>query len=127
MPRVKTRPMTGEGSDRLTEVPREEWDRFDNHGENPRIRVLRSKRFLVQEFFVRVGVVRLTINSVERNSAGWSDRIGWEDLRQIKRQCGYGDKDGIECFPPERDVVNVANMRHLFIFLDSKIDVMWRS
>lgn len=34
---------------------------------------------------------------------------------QVKRLVGYADKCAIEIYPPDQDIVNVANMRHLWV------------
>ena len=34
--------------------------------------------------------------------------------------------DAVECFPRDADVVNVANMRHLFVFLTENPPYFWR-
>ncbi len=49
----------------------------------------------------------------------------WDELQRIKSECGYGNTDAIEIYPADDDVVNVANMRHLWI-LDSRIPFAWR-
>lgn len=43
----------------------------------------------------------------------------------IKRQLGYGDFDAVEVYPKDNDVVNVANIRHLFI-LNEPLPFIWR-
>ena len=45
----------------------------------------------------------------------WADGLSWEDLMALKRQCGRGDRDALEVYPADKDVVNVANMRHLWL------------
>ena len=39
-------------------------------------------------------------------------------MQAIKREVGLGDYMGVEIYPAERDVVNVANMRHLWVLRD---------
>jgi len=51
---------------------------------------------------------------IERNDK--RDGITWDQMRQIKADCGFADFDAIEFYPRERDVVNTANFRHLYIF-----------
>jgi hypothetical protein len=53
------------------------------------------------------------------------DGIGWDDLQRLKGEAGYGEYCAVEIYPPDADVVNVANMRHLFI-LKSPPAMMWR-
>lgn len=45
----------------------------------------------------------------------YRDGITWDDLMSVKRDCGYGDRWAVEVFPADAEIVNVANMRHLWI------------
>lgn len=107
----------------LTEVPRHLWP-------DPlaaQLRVLRSREFLVQEFEAQApAVVRLSINRVELAGDRWVDGISWEELQRIKSECGYGQADAVEIYPPKDDEVNVANMRHLWVLRDP-LSFAWRS
>jgi len=106
----------------LREVPRDQWP--DQSA--PQLRVLRSRDFLVQEFAAdSPAVVRLSICRTSLAGDRWQDGITWDDLQRIKRECGYGDSDAIEIFPPDADVVNVANMRHLWVMAEP-IPFAWR-
>jgi hypothetical protein len=44
---------------------------------------------------------------------------------QLKRECGRGDRDAVEVYPADRDIVNVANMRRLF-FPPEPLAFKWR-
>lgn len=46
------------------------------------------------------------------------DGLTWDQLREIKNQCGFADFDGIEFYPREKDVINTGNIRHLYLFKD---------
>lgn len=48
------------------------------------------------------------------------------DLQRLKRECGRGDLDAVEVYPRDCDVVNVANMRHLFVFESCLLPYVWR-
>lgn len=89
----------------------------------------RSRYFLVQEYSPEVdgGPRRLSISktSVNQNAERWDDGITWDDLQRLKREAGYGGIDAVEVFPSDRDVVNVANMRHLFL-MDAPLNFAWR-
>lgn len=87
--------------------------------------VWRSRRFLVQVYQENDGVERLTISRTTALYNDWKDGISWDDMQQIKYECGRGDKDALEVFPAEKDVVRVANMRHLWVFPD-QIPFVWR-
>ena len=58
-------------------------------------------------------------------SGRWKDGISWDALQEIKSAVGYGDRDAVEIFPAQKDLVNVANMRHLWIVPES-IPFAWR-
>ena len=77
-------------------------------------RVFKSEGYLVQEY-IADGQIRLSINCVQMGINRWIDGISWDVLQGIKNKIGYGDKCAIEIYPPEKDLVNVANMRHLWI------------
>lgn len=109
----------------LKEWPREEWP---NHGAPGVLRVFRSRHFLVQEFAaVAPAIVRLSVNRAAITAdGGWRQDITWEELQRLKREAGYGDFDAVEVFPPDTDVVNVANMRHLWILPADTLAFAWR-
>lgn len=79
-----------------------------------------SKDFQAAAFNTGPGVTRLAVQRGDQASG-----ISWDDLQRIKRECGYGDKDAIEFYPREADVVNLANLRHLYIF-DEKLPLVLR-
>lgn len=106
----------------LTEVPRESWPPGGRQ-----LRVLRSREFLVQVFPAYGGpFVRLSICRTSLNGDRWRDGITWDDLQKIKRECGFGAMDAVEIFPSDKDEVNVANMRHLWIMSDL-LPFAWRA
>jgi len=106
----------------LREIPREQWP-----SQPPQVRrVLRSRNFLVQEFAAPLpAIARLSICRTTMVGDRWMDGISWDELQDLKRQCGYDYRDAVEIFPSEHDVVNVANMRHLWI-LDQPFPLTWR-
>lgn len=107
----------------LKEIPRSEWPNLDG----PQLRVLRSREYLVQEFGGTGPVlVRLSINITSMDGARWADGIAWEDLQRLKAEAGYPLHDAVEVFPSVMDVVNVANMRHLWVMRD-KLPFAWRA
>ena len=38
---------------------------------------------------------------------------------------GFGDRDAVEVYPADNAIVNVANMRHLFVF-ENPLPYVWR-
>lgn len=107
----------------LSEVPRVQWPpSFDD---KVRLATYRCRRFLVQVFEESNGIKRLSINRTKMMLDGrWADDIKWEEIQDIKRQLGFGDMYAIEVYPREKDVVNVANMRHIWI-LPEPLNIGW--
>ena len=90
------------------------------------IKIYRSYIYLVQ-VYNQNGAIRISVNKTHIDDNGsWLQGISWDDLMLIKRLIGYGDFDAVEVYPKDQDVVNVANMRHLFI-LNEPLDFIWRS
>ena len=98
--------------------------------DNPPYEAHQSSRYFVQLFKEAQGVVRITVNRVEytlkNGSHHWMEGISWDDLQKIKALMGFGDRDAVEVFPADHDVVNVANMRHLWV-LPGKLSFCWRN
>ncbi|PIJ43286.1 hypothetical protein BOM24_08950 [Tatumella sp. OPLPL6] len=112
-------------SARFISVPSEKWPQklYDPR----RVAVWLSHEFLVQQIAEENGVIRLTINLNYRNGNGrWQDGISWDELQQIKNAVGFSEYDAVEVYPKESDLVNVANMRHLWI-LPEPLPFVWRS
>lgn len=87
----------------------------------------RSRDYLVQIYAAPApAVVRLSMHRTTLGADGrWLDGIPWEELQRLKGECGYADFDAIEIHPKQRDVVNVANIRHLWVMQDP-IEFAWR-
>jgi len=103
-------------------IPREEWP----NPQGPQRRVWRSRDYLVQEFDAPApACVRLTANRTTLTGDRWSDNLTWDELQDIKAQCGYPMAVAVEVYPPAGDVVNVANMRHLWVLREPPA-FMWR-
>jgi len=101
----------------LSPMPAERWP--PRQHETYPIAVLRSRTFLVQAFSEETGI-RLSINRTEvaRWIDGmpiWREGISWEEIQSLKAQAGYGAHWMVEIYPPDANVVNVANMRHLWL------------
>ena len=91
-----------------------------------RVAAWRSRDFLVQ-MFDEGDWERFSVNrTMVRNDGDWVAEISWDDLMEIKRQLGYGDRLALEVLPREEDVQNVANMRHFWIHVDPTFSVGWR-
>lgn len=110
--------------EQLKEWPREDWPKA-----NPTVlRVLRSRGFLVQEYLADApALLRLSINRTSLAKGGeWAQEITWEELQRLKGEAGYANFDAVEVYPPDSDVVNVANMRHLWILPRGHLTFAWR-
>jgi len=109
----------------LIAVPQEHWPETRD-GSAKRIAVFRSRDFLVQVFAEPVGVLRLSINRTEWDidRQRFKENITWDELQDVKAQAGFADFCAVEIFPPADHVVNVANMRHLWI-LKEPPKFMW--
>lgn len=103
----------------LTRVPEWEYPAVPDSHMKP-IEVWRSRAYLVQVFdeqcdaypdLVRLSICRTTIGMDGR----WTDGLTWDELQSIKREVGFGDWYGLEIYPRDGDVVNVANIRHLWL------------
>lgn len=89
-----------------------------DHPKQPR-RVWRSNTHLVQEF-LEGERIRITVNRTELAASGrWADGITWDQLERIKSEIGHGDRWAVELYPPDAEVVDVANMRHLWLLTEA--------
>lgn len=90
----------------LSEIPRNQWPM----NQTKQTHVWHSRKFLVQMFdetpFQGIDTRRISVSRVTLLESGrWEEGISWEDLMRVKR----------EIFPRDADIVNVANMRHLWL------------
>lgn len=113
-------------SRRLVVIPEGEWPEAVDASR--RRGVWCSRRFFVQAFEVAEspGVVCLSVSRVQRVLGDWRDGVTWDELMQVKRECGYGEAFAVECYPEDRHLVNVANMRHLFV-MPERLPFAWRN
>lgn len=107
---------------RMALVSRDEWPAaFNPPGI---IAVWRSRDFLAQlydhEPLRRLSVLRTSIKGDR-----WADGITWDELQRVKSECGFGDVDAVEVYPADRDVVNVGNLRHLWL-MEVPLPFAWR-
>lgn len=108
----------------LQPVPESQWPHVQGMTKMP-YAVMRSRFFLVQMFQEADGCSRLSIARTSVSGNGdWQEGIAWEEMQDIKRQCGLGDYYAVEVFPRDRDTINVANMRHLWV-LREPLNIGW--
>lgn len=99
----------------MKQIPKEAWPEALHVAPHPPIAVWRSRDYLAQVFREPSGV-RISVNrTVVTQTGDWQDVIPWDDLQRIKREVGYPNEAALEVYPADRDVVNVANIRHLWI------------
>lgn len=79
--------------------------------------VWRSRGYVVQIYDLGNGWERMSVNRNAFNSdfTRFLDGISWERLMELKEQCGRGGQEGLEIYPMDPDIVNVANLRHLWL------------
>jgi hypothetical protein len=101
----------------LTPIPIEEFPTYMNRLPS---HAWRSRKYLAQLWqednpdypgLLRLSVCRVRLGSGTR----LEDGLTWDELQSIKREIGYGEWYAIEVYPPDDQVVNVANFRHLWI------------
>lgn len=112
----------------LSRVPEEQIPRENSPipRERQPVEVWRSQEFLVQVFNAGGGIERLSVIRSRHDGENWGQDISWEDLQRLKSECGRGERDAVEIFPRDGDVVNVANMRHLWV-LPGPLPFAWRT
>lgn len=101
----------------LRPLPKEQWPAYPSGASKIPYAVWRSRFFLVQCYQETDGVSRLSVarSEVDTDTGRWKDGITWDELQDIKRQCGLGEYMAVEIFPADHNVINVANMRHLWV------------
>ena len=109
----------------LAEVPVGEWPGHLVGLSTSPARVWRSRDFLVQ-LYTHEGTPRLSVNRTSMGGNGrWLDGITWDQLQEVKRQAGFGDRWAVEVFPADESLVDVANCRHLWL-LDGPPSFAWQ-
>lgn len=100
---------------------------WPNDTDPKRKEVWRSRDFLVQVFAEDDGVLRMSVNRSTMEPDGyWTEGITWDELQKLKRQIGRGDMFAVEIYPRDKDIVNVSNIRHLWI-LPKMLPIGWRA
>lgn len=109
----------------LRQIPKGEWPASSLPEEKRPNEAWRSRDFLLSVYYRSDGIERLSVNRTSHNGERFDNGISWDDLQRLKRECGRGDMDAVEIFPADKDIVNVANMRHLWVFKQPFI-LTWR-
>ena len=109
----------------LIKLPKREWPNPAQADEIGLVEAWRSRHFLVQVYKATVDAQRVTVNRTTIDGKGrWKDGITWDELQEIKRQIGRGDSFAVEIFPADDKIVNVGNLRHLWI-LPAALSFAW--
>lgn len=110
----------------LERIPKEQWPPSVYTMKQRPKEAWRSRHFLVQVYKECDGIERLSVCRTEINTSiqRFVDGITWDELQEIKRQCGRGDRLAVEIYPKDIDIVNVGNLRHLWI-LNEKLPFGW--
>lgn len=114
---------------KLVRLPPEDFPRGYPSGV---LHAYRSRKFLVQIWTApawnSLEAVRMTVNRSELGSDGrWKAGITWDELFELKNQI-FPEREAIEVYPPEKELQNIENMRHLWIlpFGQSSGFSLWR-
>lgn len=97
--------------------------------ENPPLAAWRSRTHIASLWKTEhEGVVRLSVCTTEALEHGRrvADGISWDTLQRIKTECGFGGMDAVEIYPKDKDIIDEANMRHLWI-VQKEIRFAWRN
>lgn len=122
--RAHAKQITRRFTDELRDVPSAEWPSVT--GPMP-MRVLASRKLLVMVYAERHAICRLSICRPILGCDGrWVDGLSWDELQEAKWAAGFGDAMAVEVYPPDADVVCVANMRHLFVIEAAAAPFAWR-
>ncbi|MGV3000745.1 DUF7694 domain-containing protein [Vibrio sp. E150_018] len=95
-----------------------------SRGRKKPIFAYQSSQYLVQIFIESETLTRITVNSVKRRGNNWVDGITFDELQAIKSAVGYGESCAVEVYPEDSELINDANMRHLWV-LSERPDFAW--
>ena len=56
----------------------------------------------------------------------WHDGITWDEIQSIKNEIGFEDHDCVEVYPAQKNIVDVANMRHIWV-MDELLLFSWKN
>lgn len=114
----------------LQEIPEDQWPATKLSRVLFRVAIV-GGCYLAQCYEEPGDIVRLTVCSTNATSfmghLRFVDGIPWDHLQEIKRVLGYGEREAFEVYPPDDQVVDRANMRHLWILPDEiALPFSWR-
>lgn len=114
-------------SQKLSPVPKSNWPQKPASGPFP-YEALRNQKYLVQLYKEQGGIIRLSINSneIDPRTQYFRDGLTWDELQAVKDEAGFADQWAVEIYPADESVVNVANMRHLWILPEAP-EFVWKN
>jgi hypothetical protein len=108
MERARARlPMAPHG--RLVEVQQAAWPR-DVTPPTGLTALWQSERYVVFVCAREDGIEHVMVQRRDAKSG-----ISWDDLFRLKAELGFADREAVELFPAESDLVFAANIRHLWV------------
>lgn len=115
--------------ERLTEIPKDRWPTAYRMSPNAPVKAWESRKYLAQLYDIgaaegRTGMRLSVCRVVLKDDGHWEENLSWDELMQVKREIGCGDMYAVEVYPRDEDIVNVANMRHLWI-LATPLSIGW--
>lgn len=112
---------------RFEEILKKNWHQPVITKKSVLLKAYQNDDFLVQIYEEKTGYRRLSINRTKPkgfNKLGhpiWEDGISWDELQVIKNALGFENSWLVECYPPDNETVNVANLRHLFLLKEPPV------
>jgi len=104
----------------MAKIPISEWPLAVASMTKPPIMAFRSRDFFAAFYDDPNGYLRMSVQRVVQFGDGnWKDGITWDEMQRVKAQCGFAESWMVEVYPPESEVVNVANIRHLFLLAEA--------
>lgn len=86
---------------------------------NNLIKAYVSKKYFVQLYQEKNKPLRISIIKNKVNAdLKWEDGLTWDEIQNIKNEIGFENNDCVEIYPAQQNVVNVANMRHIWVMND---------
>lgn len=105
-------------SEKMVEIPRGSWPLIDKTGKATAEAVFRSRSFLVvlwrEDDHLRLSINRTLLSKTRLGH--FEDGITFDEIQKIKSEVGFGDFTGLEVYPRDSDLIDVANMRHIWLF-----------
>ena len=88
-------------------------------------KIYRSKKYTVIVWNVPAGKkLSISRNEWDSHTNRYKDGITWDEIMEIKRQVGFGEQNAVEFYPPDSQVINIANVRHIWILPQETTDSM---